>query len=122
MVMRRVEPPAGLRPVIHALLKPRWELDPKTRRFVSGRREIVPDEHLPAGTQIEYLVGRLQTVAREGLSTHEKRLSRWVQIVLPEGADAERYVSELQGWPCFAEVHAVPHPSLPSPPAMPRPR
>ena len=89
MVMRKVEPPAGMRPAIHALLKPRWGLESESRRFLAGQREFVTDDRLPSGTQIDYLVSRLRKVAREGLSPEEKKLSRWVQIILPQGTQAE---------------------------------
>jgi hypothetical protein len=115
MVMRKVEPLSAMRPVLHALLKPRWDLDPKRGRCVTGRRELALDDHLPPETQTEYLVGRLRRVPRASLSAAEKRLARWVQIILPAGADAAKYVAELRTWPCFAEVHVAPQPSLPSP-------
>jgi hypothetical protein len=115
MVMRKVEPPTSLRPVIHARLKPRWELKIKPFRFATARQEIVVDELLPAETQVNYLVSRLRNVAREHLSAEEKRLARWVQIILPDGAGAEDNVPTLQALPCFAEVHVAPQPSLPKP-------
>ena len=121
MVMRKVETPAEVRPVIHALLKPRWDLEPSPRRFVAGGREVLPDEQLPEGTRIDYLVSRLREVPRKSLSPPEKKLARWVQIVLPKKAEAEKYVAELQAWPCFAEVHIAPTPSLPMPMQVPRP-
>src|SRR3954452_16469955 len=113
--MRKVDPPSGMRPVIHALLRPRWDLEPKALRFLTGRREFVPGENLPSGTQIQHLVSRLQNVDRENLSAVEKKLSRWIQLILPQGTEAEHYVAEMQSWPCFEEVHVAPRPSLPSP-------
>ena len=121
MVMRKVEPPAGMRGVIHALLKPHWNLQQGPRSFVSGENEVVPDPYLPPETQINYLVSRLQKVDRDRLTPEEEKLSRWVQIVLPQGTEAEQYLAELRAWPCFAEVHVVPPPSLPSPGAIRRP-
>jgi hypothetical protein len=122
MVMRKVEPPAGMRPAIHALLKPRWDLQSEPPKFVAGHRELVPDEHLPPGTQIDYMVPRLRKVSKESLSPEEKKLARWVQIVLPPGAQTEQYLAELKSWPCFDEVHMAPRPSLPSAGMIPRPK
>lgn len=121
MVMRKVEPPAGMHTAIHALLKPRWELEAKSRRFVAPRQEFVIGDRLPPGTEVDYLVSRLRKVARESLSPEEKKLSRWVQIILPLGTKGEEYVTGLQSWPCFAEVHVAPEPSLPSPGGVYRP-
>jgi hypothetical protein len=122
MVMRKVEPPAGMRPAIHALLKPRWELQSEPPKLVAGHRELVPDEHLPPGTQIDYMVTRLRKVAKESLSPAEKKLARWVQIILPLGVQTDKYLAELMSWPCFEEVHMAPRPSLPSAGMIPRPK
>jgi hypothetical protein len=115
--MRKVEVPAGLRPVIHALLKPRWTLQPKPGKFVAGQREVSSAEQLPPAAQIDYLVSRLQKVPREKLSAPEKKLARWVQILLPVGTKPEKFVAELKTWPCFVEVHVAPPPTPPAPPA-----
>ena len=124
MVMRKVDPPAGMRPTIHALLKPRWNFHSNSRKFatVTGGQEFAPEHHLPPDTQIDHLVPRLQKGARELLSAEERKLSRWVQIILPRDASAEEYLAKLQTWPFIAEAHIVPPPSLPSPGGIPQPR
>jgi hypothetical protein len=124
MVMRQVEPPAGMRPTIHARLKPRWDFHSAPHRFatITGGQEFLPERHLPPETQIDHLVPRLQKEAREALSAEERKLSRWVQIILPPGADAETHLAELRTWPFIAEAHIVPPPSLPSRGGIPRPR
>jgi hypothetical protein len=124
MVMRKVDPPAGLHQTIHALLKPRWNFHSNSRKFatITGGQEFAPEHHLPPETQIDHLVPRLQKGARELLSAEERKLSRWVQIILPRGASAEDCLAKLQTWPFIAEAHIVPPPSLPSPGGIPQPR
>lgn len=113
MVIPSVKSPADLPIVIHALLKPRWEWQPKLGRIATATREILTGEKLPVGTEISYLVERLQKVAGDGLSAAEKKLSRWLQFKLRPHTDVDATLREIRTWPCVAEAHIVPPPSLP---------
>jgi hypothetical protein len=114
MVMLDGETSIPGRPVIRALLKPRWRYESASRRFEVGSRRFTPDKSLPPRTRIEMVAPRLQTTPHESLSAAERKLSRWVQIVLPQKADPAEYVQELMSWPCFEEVYISAPPSLPS--------
>jgi len=112
--MPDAKPPANLPVVIHALLKPRWTWKPKQGRFATKTREVPVAEKLSGGVEISYLVDRLQKLAAAELSLPERKLSRWVQIKLSLDADAESALREIRKWPCVAEAHIVPPPSLPA--------
>jgi hypothetical protein len=119
MVMPHAKPPANLPVVIHALLKPRWQWQPKQGRFATVTREVPAFVRLPEGSEISYLVGRLQEFAAAELSASEKKLARWVQIKLAPHADVNAALREITTWPCVAEAHIVPPPSLPGPMSLP---
>jgi hypothetical protein len=119
MVVPHPKPPADLPVVIHALLKPRWEWQPKQGRIATETREVAAGEKLPRGTEISYLVERLQKFAAAELSAPEKKLARWVQIKLSPQADVDSVLREITSWPCVAEAHVVPPPSLPGPMRLP---
>jgi hypothetical protein len=72
-------------------------------------------DKLPKGTQISYLVDRLQKLSATALSPSEKKLARWVQIKLPPDADIDAALREITSWPSVAEAQVVPPPSLPGP-------
>ncbi|HVX15599.1 MAG TPA: hypothetical protein VHC22_30715 [Pirellulales bacterium] len=113
--MPRVRPPANLPAVIHARLKPRWEWQPKQGRFATKTREVPARQRLAEGTEISHLVERLQKVSSDELSAADKKLARWVQFRLPTHVDIDAELREIRSWPCVAEAHIVPPPSLPGP-------
>lgn len=119
MVMPPAKPPADLPAVIHALLKPRWEWEPKQRRFATRTRQVLAGDKLPEGTEISYLVDRLQKFESAELSAAEKKLARWVQIKLPSHADVDSVLREITSWPSVAAAHVVLLPSLPGPMDLP---
>jgi hypothetical protein len=119
MVIPRVRPLANLPVVIHALLKPRWKWQPQQGRFATKTHEVSLREKLPRGTETSYLVDRLQKPLAAELSASEKKLARWVQIKLPPHVDVNAALREITSWPCVAEAHIAPPPSLPGPISSP---
>jgi hypothetical protein len=119
MVMPHVKPPAGLPVVIHALLKPRWEWQPKLGRFATKTREVTTEGRLPQGAEISYLVERLQKLAATSRSAPEKKLARWIQIKLSPNVNAAAALNEIARLPFVAEAHIAPPPSLPGPMSLP---
>jgi hypothetical protein len=119
MVMPHAKPPEGLPAVIHVLLKPRWTWQPQHGRFATETREVRTAGKVPGGAEISYLVERLQNLVTAKRSSAEKKLARWVQVKLGPHADVERALDEITSWPCVAEAHIVPPPSLPGPMKLP---
>ncbi len=113
MLMPTANPLANMPVVIHALLKPRWAWSPQHRSFATATRAVPVQELLP-GAEISYLVERLQKLAAAVLSAPEKKLARWVQIKLPPQTDAAAALSEVAAFPCVAEAHLMPSPTLPT--------
>ena len=117
--MPRAKPLADLPVIINALLRPRWEWQPQHGQFATKTRRVHIAEKLPGIAEISFLVERLQKLATAEISVSEKKLARWVQIKLSPHADVDAALREIASWPCVAEAHIVPPPSLPGAMSLP---
>jgi len=108
------EPIPGMRPHLVLKLRPGWRFDPRASAFVDARgRRCAEAEPLPSGTTFLPVSPTLQRKRAARLSTAERDLTRYFQIVLPPGADPRAYLDAVRRWPCAAEVQLPPIVSLP---------
>jgi hypothetical protein len=100
-------------PVV-ALLRSNWQFDADRQVFTSGKRRVFsPWTSLPADSQIVSMVPRLAQVPKSRLTAAERRLARYVHIVLPYTVSPEQILGVVQAWPSVSEAHVGPRPALP---------
>ena len=109
-------PNSKVRVPIEVKLKPGWRYDSAGRVFVSahGGKTFEPQGSLPKRSRIVYKVPSLAQVDEKGLSTPEKELRRYMQVILPPGHSPAEYLEAVRSWPSVAEASAGPEISLPS--------
>jgi hypothetical protein len=113
MVMPHVKPLDGTPGVIHALLKPRWEWRPTQSCFATKTQAMPLEGAIDGVAEVSYLVDRARMSLDTGHSAAEKKLARWVRIKLDPEADVDEELQKVSAWPCIAEAHIAPMPSLP---------
>lgn len=95
-------------------LKPGWRYDEARGVFVDVKGVELSAPRLPKNSRILYKVPSLARSARKGLSTAEKDLQRYMQVILPSPRSAKAALKTLQSHPAVEEVHLAPEISLPS--------
>lgn len=109
-----VPPPDGLRSHLVVLLESGWRYDAESSRFVSDSDEALEvGGGLPEGTEIVYMMPDLQEAERESLNEHERDLTRYLHVLLPEGADTAAALAVVAAWSCVADSWLPPDVSLP---------
>jgi len=99
---------------VDATLKPGWRYDSKGRVFVSDEgRRFRPGAELPKQSKIVYKVPSLARADVRKLSSPERDLQRYLQVILPPGQVASEHVEAVRHWPCIAEAQVGPQVSLP---------
>ena len=105
---------AGIRHPVELKLKPRCRYNSRARVFEPGAGDrFDPFADLPKDTRIEYKVPALADADPAKLSTSERDLSRYMQVILPEGATAADYLDTVRRWPCVEDAWLGPDVSLP---------
>ena len=94
-------------------LKPGWRFDTRGRAFESDSGEWFVPRALPRKTRIVYKTPALARADAGKLSGPERELTRYLQIILPEGESPERHVEAIRSWAPVEEAHVAPLPSLP---------
>lgn len=110
-----VPPPKGAkiaRPVQLAL-KAGWRYEERRNLFIGSSGETFAPQGLPRGTRIVYTVPSLARAASKRLSSAERDLQRYMQVILPRSRSPEDQLAVLRSWPCVEEAHVAPEISLP---------
>jgi hypothetical protein len=98
---------------VEVKLKPGWRFDSRGRAFESASGERFVPRELPQKTRIVHKTPALARADASKLSGPERELTRYLQIILPEGESPERYVEAIRSWAPVEEAHVAPLPSLP---------
>lgn len=96
-------------------LKPGWRFDSRGRAFESASGERFVPRELPRKTRIVHKTPALARADASKLSQPERELTRYLQIIFPDGEAPERYVEAIRSWAPVEEAHVAPLPSLPHP-------
>jgi hypothetical protein len=115
-MMPSVPPPenAGIKTPVEVKLKPRYRYNASRRVFESDSGDqFKPSGDLPKKTRIVYKVPALAEADPATLSSHEKDLRRYMQVILPEGESPADYVEAIRAWPSVEEAWVAPMVSLP---------
>ena len=111
-----VRPPRSLdRRAVDLKLKPGWRYDAARGLFVetrSGRTFDPPD--LPRGARLVYKVPSLAAAQPAKLSTAERDLQRYMQVILPAKRSPAHYLATIRAWPSVEAADAAPEVSLPA--------
>ncbi len=95
-------------------LKPGWRFDPDRRVFVSESGErVTPSADLPKRSRVVPTVPSLASADEATLSSAERDLRRYIQVILPPGEPPHRYVEAIRAWPCVEQANVAPEVSLP---------
>lgn len=95
-------------------LKPGWHFDAKRRSFESATGETFSVRgELPKGSRIVHTAPNLAHADVADLNEHELELRRYMQLILPHGEAAGRYLATVLSWPAVEEATIPPRPSLP---------
>ena len=116
MVIPAVPSPkdGSIRRPVDFTLKPGWSFDTKHRIFKSEKGEkFSPFDDLPAGSKIVYKTPGLARADASTLNKHERALRRYMQLILPAGVSAPRFLPKVRAWPPVKEAGAGPDVSLP---------
>ena len=100
-------------PYLVVLLKPGWRYDASSRQFVSSRGKGLPVEGLPQGSRVVPMIPALADVPPSTLSPDERRLARYVHVLLPDGEDPAEFLSAIRRQPYIADAQLPPAVSLP---------
>jgi hypothetical protein len=113
----RIPKGAKLRTPVEIKLKPGWHFDARRRVFVSDRGEsFAPRGELPKNSRIVHKTPAIAAAARSvkaALSSAEKNLLRYLQVILPAEHAAAEHVKTVRQWPCVEEATLPPEVSLP---------
>ncbi len=114
----RVPADAKIRTPVEIKLKPDWHFDPTRRVFLSDKGDrFMPRDELPKNSKIVHKTPGLAIAARKAstkLSSDEKNLLRYLQVILPADQAASKYLNIIRHWPSVAEVSVPPDVSLPA--------
>lgn len=103
-----------IRTPVDFTLKPDWSFDTKHRTFRSAKGAgFSPFADLPAGSKIVYKAPGLARADPSTLNEHERALRRYMQLILPAGESAARFLPAVRAWPPVEEASAGPDVSLP---------
>jgi hypothetical protein len=106
------EPPPGLRPHLVLKLKVGWRFH--RGAFVSPEGlHIAPPTGLPSGTEIVPMVAELARADLSTLSEAERDLARYLQVILPEGAEPAAWLEPMRSLEAVEEASLPPQISLP---------
>jgi hypothetical protein len=109
----------GIRIPVEVKLKRQFNYDPSRRVFESESGErFRPSGDLPKNTRIVPKVPALAAANPSKLSSSEKDLRRFIQVILPEGESAADYVDAIRAWPSVEDAWVGPEASLPNSPFM----
>jgi hypothetical protein len=107
----------SIRTPLDFTLKREWSFDPKHRIFTSAKGEkFSPFADLPAGSKIVYKAPGLARADPSTLNEHERALGRYMQLILPAGESAARFLPMVRSWAPVEEANAGPQVSLPKAP------
>lgn len=119
MVIPAVPPPknGSIRTPLDFTLKRDWSFDTKHRTFTSSRgKTFSPFDDLPVGSKIVYKVPGLARADASTLNEPERALRRYMQLILPAGESAARFLRMVRAWSPVEEANAGPEVSLPGAP------
>ena len=105
---------SGIRSPVEVKLKPNWRYDTSRRTFVSDDGdEFLPGTDVPKGTKLVYKIPGLADIDDKKLSTDEKDLKRYMQVILPAGESPKQYVDIVRSWDSVEDAQVAPEISLP---------
>src|SRR5262245_15310186 len=114
MVFPAIPPPKRLTGrSIDFTLKPGWRFDEKKRVFVDPRGAEFAAPRLPKNSRVLYKVPSLARSTSKKLSSAEKDLQRYMQVILPSSRSTQTVLHAVQSIPGVAEAHLAPEISLP---------
>jgi hypothetical protein len=107
----------SVRTPVDFTLKPDWSFDTKHRTFTSEKGEkFSPFDDLPAGSKIVYKAPGLARAGASTLNEHERAMRRYMQLILPAGESAARFLQTVRSWAPVEKASAGPQVSLPKAP------
>jgi len=98
---------------VQLALKAGWRYDDRRALFVGSAGETFAPQGLPRGTRIVYTVPSLARAAPKRLSSAQRDLQRYMQVILPRSRAPEDQLAAVRSWPCVEEAHVAPEISLP---------
>ena len=106
--------PPGVSPHLDVRLKPGWRFDRRRRALVPEVGEAVSLRgRLPAGTKIVPMAPSLADADPRSLSEDEQLLARYLQVVLPAGAEESELAAALHDLDGVELVSTPPRIGLP---------
>jgi hypothetical protein len=109
-----VPPPKGLTGrSIDFKLKPGWRFDEKKRVFIDPRGAEFAAPRLPKNSRLLFKVPSLARSASKKLTSAEKDLQRYMQVILPSPRSTQSALHAVQAIPGVEEAHVAPELSLP---------
>jgi hypothetical protein len=106
--------PPGVSPHLDVRLKPGWRFDRRRRALVSDAGQSLSLRRLLSPrTRIAPMAPSLAAADPRSLSEDELLLSRYLQVVLPSGADPTDLASDLRGLEGVEQVSTPPRIGLP---------
>jgi hypothetical protein len=106
--------PPGVSAHLEVRLKPGWRFDRRRRALVSEDGQSLSLRGLlPPGSRIVPMAPSLAGTDRRSLSEDEHLLARYLQVVLPSGADPTDLATELRGLEGVELVSTPPQVGLP---------
>jgi hypothetical protein len=109
-----VPAPDSVRTPVEARLKPGWRYDASRRKFVSESGETFsPAGELPKRSKIVYKIPALAAARAAGLTSAERDLQRYLQVILPAGESPADHLQAVRSWPSIEEAHVAPQVGLP---------
>ena len=106
--------PRGVSPHLDVRLKAGWRFDRRRRSLVSmADKPVSLRGLLPSGTKIVPMAPSLADADPKSLSEDEQLLARYLQVVLPEGADPTDLAAALHDLDGMELVSTPPRIGLP---------
>jgi len=106
-------PPAG-RPHLVVLLRPGWKYDGRRREFgKTGAKPVQLRQDLPARTRVAYTDPYLARRPANKLTPDERKLARYVNLILPPESDAKALLESVERWRCVEQAWVGPEVTLP---------
>ena len=106
-------PPTG-RPHLVVLLKPGWKYEGRKRQFgKKGGERVLLKQDLPARTKVVYTAPDLARLTESKLTPGERRLARYVNVILPPDSDADALLTRVKQWKCVEKAWVGPEVALP---------
>lgn len=78
-----------------------------------GAEPVLVGQDLPPQTRIVYTAPDLAHRSPRTLSPPERKLARYINIILPKNTDPQGYLQSIRGWTCVEDVWPSPEVSLP---------